>query len=609
MTAVKILIREDGLYVENAQADQNFLDELKESLDELGTSDFNESDFVEMLKDTESGLIRVSSILPPKHDEAINFKLSEKDSHKVIATIIPSGSENPLTKMDILMQLEYDNYSDVSPDVKSIEKALKRQKSETEDYSFCVGMRIIPDIEITLTPDSIEASIIVNVTDENQRLREEDIMMALKAAKVVQGIREEAIQEIIEAKNCAEPVIIASGIAPVDGEPGSVLFHFDTKNNNHAPQIDASGRADFHALGIFESMEKGSILCELISPVEGAPGCDVKGNEIKQNPGKEAIMPVGKNTMIDPKNPSKLIASIAGIPKYTGGQVSIEPILNIKGDIGFETGNIKFAGDVIINGKVNSGFEIIAKGDIYINDSCESVRLEAGGNIHINRGIRADQNAYLKAGGNVQALFLEGVTVEAGGDVVINEYAYHCNIKSRKSVRVLGKKGYIAGGSVSVEKHVLANRLGNISVPRTEIYVNALHDNAVELTEEQTSRIDELIEQLSEMQIEIDRLTLQCVEKPYEEFLNAKEKVELQKEEVIKSIREIDPEFEESVAASDQFIGILGTVYSNVHIHINQYKLSIKQEYEGVKFLIRRYKLVMEPFEESDLKNFDKWDL
>ena len=152
----------------------------------------------------------------------------------------------------------------------------------------------------------------------------------------------------------------------------------------------------------------------------------------------------------------------------------------------------------------------------------------------------------------------------------------------------------------------MANRLGNISVPRTEIYVNTLHDQAVELTEEQTSRIDELIEQLSEIQIEIDRLTQKCAEMPDENTPDAKEIVELQKKEIINSIREIDPEFEESVAASDQFIGILGIVYANVHIHINQYKLSIKQEYEGVKFLVRRYKLVMESFEESDLKNFDK---
>ncbi len=602
MTAVKILIREDGLYVENAQADQTFLDELKESLEELGTSDFNESDFVEMLKDTESGLIRVSSTLPQKHDEAINFKLSEKDSCKVIATIIPSGSENPLTKMDILMQLEYDNYPDVSPDIKAIEKAIRRQKSETEDYSFCVGMRILPDIEITLTPDSMEAGITVQITDENQRLREEDLMMALKKAGVAHGLDEEAIQKIIEANNCVEPVIIARGTETVDGEPGSVVYHFDVQQSKRGPQIDDKGRADFHSLDIFQSVEKGDTLCEVIPPTKGTPGINVKGKEIKPTPGKEASMPAGKNTIVDPKNPSKLLATISGTPICTGGQVSVEPILNIKGDAGLETGNINFAGDVTINGKVNNGFKVISKGDISINETCESVHLEAEGDIQLNRGVRTDQNATLKAGGNVHSQFLEGVTVEADGDVVITDYAYHCNIKSKKSVKVLGKKGYITGGSVTAEKIITANRLGNRSAPKTEIYVNPVIDKTDELTEEQISMMDELIEQLSEIQIEINQLT----QKSDESSKDAKEKVELQKEEIINSIREINPDFVESVVASDQYVCVVGTVYPNVFIHINRYKLHVQQEFEGVKFIVRNFKIVMEPFEASDLKNIEQ---
>jgi len=606
MAAVKILIREDGLYIENPQADQDFLDDLKESLDELGASDFNESDFTEMLKDTESGLFRVSSILPQKHDDSIIFKLSEKDSSKVIATIIPEGSENPLTKMDILMQLQYDNYSDGSPDMKAIEKAIRHQKNETKDYSFCVGTRTLPDIEITLTPDCMEASIMVNITDENQHLHEEDIMMALKKAGIVQGIRENIIPEIVKGSYGAEPIIIARGVTQIDGEPGTVIFHFDAQKSKHGPQIDDKGRADFHSLGIFESVEKGDTLCELIAPSEGAPGYNVKGKKIKQNHGKEAILPVGKNTIIDSKNPNNLIATISGIPQSIGGQVSIEPVLNIKGDVGLETGNINFAGDVTINGKVDSGFEIIAKGDIFINETCESAHLEAEGNIQINRGIRAEQNAYLKAGGNVHAQFMEGVTVEADGDVVITDYAYHCNIKSKKSVRALGKKGYITGGSVTAEKDVMANRLGNLSAPRTEVYINPLHDKTDKLTEEQTSMMDQLIKQLSEIEIEIDQLTQKCNEMHDENAQDSKGILELRKGEIINSIREIDPDFVESVVASDQYVCVVGTVYPNVFVHINRFKLAVKQEYKGVKFIVRDFKLVMEPLEASDLKNIEQ---
>jgi len=603
MSAVQILIKKDGLYVENPQADRKYIDDLKESLDELGVSDFNEPDFVEMLKDTESGFIRVSSKHAQEHNNAIQFKPSQEDSRKIVATIIPSGLSKPFSKLDILVQLEYDNFQDVTPDIRAIEDAIEQQGHETEIYTFIAGIRNLPYIEIFLSPDNMEANILVQFSHENQRVYEEDIMMTLKEAGVVQGIRKNIINEIVKANECPEPEVIARGIESIDGEPGSVMFHFDAQKKKRGPQIDTKGRADFHHLGIFESIEKGDILCELISPGRGIPGYDIKGNETEPNLGKEASLPSGKNTMIDPDNPNLLIATIAGIPKYLDGQVSVEPILNIEGDVGLETGDIDFVGAVRVNGMVNDGFKIVAKDDIYIHDTSESLYLETEGDIFINRGIRADKNAFLKAGGNVHALFLEGVTIEAGGEVVIMEYAYHCHIKSKNSVRVLGKKGYIAGGSVTVEKNIITKRLGSLSAPRTEIYVSPSSEEIVQLTENQINKMEKWINKLSEIQIEIDRLTEIYDEIADEKSLAAKEKAEWQKVEAVKIIRQIDPGFIDPALASEQYIGVLGVVHPNVHIQINQHKMTIKQEFDGVRFFARKHRVVMESFDNSHIKD------
>jgi uncharacterized protein (DUF342 family) len=603
MSAVRILIKKDGLYVENPQADRKYINDLKESLDELGVSDFNEPDFVKMLKDAESDLIRVSSKHAQDYKDAIHFKPSQEDSRKIVATIIPHSIIKPFSKLDILVQLEYDNFQDVTPDIRAIEDAIEQQGHETEIYTFIAGIRNLPYIEIFLSPDYMEANILVQFSHENQRVYEEDIMMTLKEAGVVHGIRKNVIREIVEANECPEPVIIARGIESIDGEPGSVMFHFDAQKKKQGPQIDTKGRADFHHLGIFESIEKGGILCELISPGRGMPGYDIKGKETEPNFGKKATLPSGKNTMIDPGNPNLLIATITGIPKCLDGQVSVEPILNIEGDVGLETGDIEFIGAVRVNGMVNDGFKIIAKDDIYIHDTCESLHLETDGDIFINRGIRADKDAFLKAGGNVHALFLEGVNIEAGGEVVIMEYAYHCHIKSKNSVRVLGKKGYIAGGSVTVEKNVLTKRLGSLSAPRTEIYISPSSEEIVQLTENQVNKMEKWIIKLSEIQIEIDRLTEICDEMPDDKSLEAKEKAEWQKVEAMKIIRQFDPGFIDPALASEQYIGVLGVVHPNVHIQINQYKMTIKQEFDGVRFFVRKHRVVMESFDNSNIKD------
>lgn len=603
MSAVKILIRKDGLYVENPQSDRKFIDELNDSLSELGVNDFNEPDFIEALKDTESDLIRVSNKHAFQHNDALQFQPSQEDSSKVVATIIPGSLNEPLSKLEILLQLEYDNYPDVSPDMKAIEGAIEQQENETEIFTFIVGTRKLPYIEIFLSSDNMEANILVQFTHDNQYVREEDIMIILKEAAIVQGIRKNIIREIVEANECPEPVVIAHGIESIDGEPGSIVFHFDAQKKKRGPQIDDKGRADFHHLGIFENVEEGDILCELISPGKGTPGYDVRGNETEPIPGKEAILPSGKNTIIDPDNPNNLIAAITGIPKIIDGKVIVEPILNIEGDVGLETGDIEFVGAVRVNGMVNDGFKVIAKGDIYIHDTCESLYLETESDIFINRGIRADKNAFLKAGGNVHALFLEGVTIEAGGEVAIMEYAYHCHIKSKNSVRVLGKKGYIAGGSVTVEKNIITKRLGSLSAPRTEIYVSPSSEEVVELDENQTNKIEKWISKLYEIQIEIDRLTAICDEIPDNKSLKAKEKAEWQKVEAIKIIRQIDPGFVDPNVASEQYIGVLGVVHPNVHIQINQHKITIKQEFDGVRFFVRKHTVAMESFDNSHIKD------
>lgn len=603
MSAVKILIRKDGLYVENPRADQDFIGELRESLNDLGVNDFNESDFVEMLKDTKSGLIRVSGKHAREYKDAIQFKPSQEDPHKVVATIIPRNLTKPFSKLDILLQLEFDDFNDVTPDLRAIEDAVEQQKYESEIYTFIAGIRRLPDIEIFFSPDYMEANILVQFSHDNQRVHEEDIMVVLKEAGVVQGIRRNIIREIVQENKCPEPVIVARGIESIDGEPGSVMFHFDAQKKKRGPVIDDKGRADFHNLGIFESIEEGGILCELIAPGKGTPGYDVKGNKTKPIPGKEAVLPSGKNTKIDPDNPNNLIATITGIPKSIGGKISVEPILNIKHDVGLETGDINFVGAVKVNGMVQDGFKIIAKGDIYIHDTCESLRLETEGDIFINRGIRADKNAFLKAGGNVHALFLEGVTIEAGGEVVIMEYAYHCHIKAKNSVRVLGKKGYIAGGSVTAENHIITKRLGSLSAPRTEIYINPSSEKIVELTENQTNKMEKWICKLFEIQIEINRLTEICDEIPDEKSLKAKEKAEWEKVEAITIIRQIDPGFIDPTLASEQYIGVLGIVHPNVHIQINQYNMTVKQEFDGVRFSVRKHRIIMESFDNSHIKN------
>ena len=123
------------------------------------------------------------------------------------------------------------------------------------------------------------------------------------------------------------------------------------------------------------------------------------------------------------------------------------------------------------------------------------------------------------------------------------------------------------------------------------------------MTEMQTRRMDKWLDKLFEIQSKINQVTELLNEKPNEKHLKTKKLLDWQKVEAIKRIRRIDPGFIEPGVSSEQYIGVLGTVHPNVHIQINRSKLTVKQEFESVRFFVRQNHIVMEKIQMSDFKD------
>ena len=638
MSAPKLLIKEDGLYVENPESEAEFIAELRNILNEIGVASFNETDYVKNSKTAEDNPVLLSKSLPTRLDAKIFFFLAIEDPTKVIATIIPPRSGKRLSKADVLLKLDELGYDGVSPDLSSIDKALDRQKTEELTYSFTVGSRILPEIEVEVESDNMEASIIIKPEKEKNHLFEEDIYFALKNSGVVRGHQKDIILDIIKKQECYELRVVARGASPVSGDDGEILYHFDAVNEIHGPQMDEKGKADHHNLGVYKDVEEGAILCEVSPPSKGLPGYDVLGGELPAEPGKVIDLPVGQNTKPKPNKSNVLIAAISGIPKLSSGKVIIDPVLNIQGDVGTSTGDVEFKGPINISGTIQDGFKVVAKGDVIINESCNSATIESEGDVILKYGIRSDEGAFIKAGGDVHAAFLEGVTVEAGGNVIIQDYIYHSHITAGKAVEVIGKKGYISGGKIVAHQPVLAKRLGSPAVPRTEIeLISSKHSNA-KLAEPDQIKLDKFIEDLNETISTIERVeeklegredtkgdeeVVETNEEENEEKssdeksendpgLKTKEesssgileKLNKDKKEILRNIRIIDPDYIEPGLVSSLFVAILGTVHSNVLVSIDGIKLKVNNEFIDVKFVRRQDKIAMEGIDSQDFENF-----
>ena len=560
MADVKLLVREDGIFVENPETSRDFIDELKKELDEIGAEGFDESEFLASIKGEEHGLVKIATTLAKNHDAEIFFNKSEENPDFIIATIVPpSGNGKQFNAEEIFHHLKDAGFTDVSVDEDKIHNAVERQSYDKESFTFVIGERTRPQINVVISKDQMSASVTIKKFMEGQKILPQDILQSLNDTGVTKGILEEAVNELAAKNVSVESVEVAKGKKPIDGKPGEIIYFFDARKENRGPQIDVEGNADFHRMNLFENVKKGMTLCKIVPPGKGNSGCTVTGEEIPSKPGKETTLPMGANTEVDPVDPTKLVASIDGYPRLMSGKITIDNVMNIKGDVGLSTGDIEFVGSVNISGGITDGFTVIAGGDILINGPCESCRIESGGDVIFHKGMRAGEPAIITARGNVNAAFMEGVTVRARGDVIIREYCYHCDIEAGNSVKVLGKTGFITGGKVIAGFSVIARRLGSQACPRTEIAVDPLEEWKDGKKPEVSDEINDPSE--SENSIPDESCT---------------------KDVQVETV---------------PFVGVINSVHPNVIVSVSRAKTIVKEELAEVKFIYKLGKVEMIPYE------------
>jgi len=209
-------------------------------------------------------------------------------------------------------------------------------------------------------------------------------------------------------------------------------------------------------------------LAERIPHTTGTPGTNLHGAPVRQKPGKPKPVPAGKNTSI--KDENFVISEIDGQIVDTGSKISVDPHLDIKGDVGMATGNIDFVGAVTVSGNVQEGFILKATGDIEINGMISGANV-IGRNIYVKGGVQGMNRGEIRAENDFQATFAENADIEAGGNVIISDVAMHSTIRAGHTLAVEGKRGLVNGGFLAAGEEIRANTIGNTMNVSTRLTV------------------------------------------------------------------------------------------------------------------------------------------
>lgn len=367
------------------------------------------------------------------------------------------------------------------------------RKPQTKTLYDKKGLRYA--LRLDLVDDGVELRGWIYPKAPNCGITPEAILDILNQNGIKKGIDYEGIKAACETANTGEDIVgvaFASGDPPTHGADG--YFKFLAKPTEKRKEFDSSEQenVDYHHLHLFDNVNAGQRIAEIIPCTKGVSGVSVIGDAIPANDGAPMAIDeitIGEN--VRGAENGGFEAKISGRVEYDAKTktISVTDQYVIDGDAGFNTGDIDFIGFVEIKRDVIKDFNIKAGKDIKIGGNVEACRLEAGGDIEIGGGVSGQEYGFIKCGGRLTARYLDGVGVECDGPIVVKNEIVKCHVKCGETIQVTS--GAIVGGECVAHKGVEAIEFGSESGAKTLLIAGPSFVMERDM-EEMNHRIEEL---------------------------------------------------------------------------------------------------------------------
>lgn len=438
----------------------------------------------------------------------------------------------------------------------------------------------LSNIKVRLSRDAMSAFVTIGEPADGRVPTKGDIMDALAQNNVAHGIIEAEVDEIASRGLPVEDRLIARGDQPEHGKDGYVEYLFSF-SKEIAPKVLPDGRVDYYDMNVVHPAMKGEALCRLHHPVPGVNGSNVLGLPIAARNGKHAKLPRGRNTRVNDEGDA-LIADIDGQIYQNGNNIDIVQEFEVKENVDFSIGNIRFPGSVNVKGNVQSGFIIQSGGDVTVHGRVENASITAVGNIILHGGMTGQGSGLLRAGGNVFAKYVENSRITASGNVTA-ECIMHSVVRSGESIELIGKKGLLVGGSAKAREQIKAVTIGSQFATNTEVEVGndpKLNDRLNDINAEAAAMETELAKTAQIVQM-FDNIIKSGGSLTAQKAL-VHEKAAKQKKELgakLAALKAEKREIETALVGNVKgFIRASNVIYSGVKVSIANFCMTLKED-------------------------------
>lgn len=446
-------------------------------------------------------------------------------------------------------------------------------------------------ISYSISDDKMRAY--VTVTKPNKGGREmdlQDVKEIMENCGITFGFQEENVTKCLEEGTFNIPILAAEGRPPVNGQNAKIEYLVNVNKKVIPKYIGEDQSIDYKDLSIVENVVEGQKLARKVPATDGEIGRTVLGVKIETKAGKDIDIKevLGDNVEMSDDG-EYILSTINGQVVLRGKSLNVEPIFEVSGDVGPETGNINFIGSVLVKGSVNDNYSIKAEGNIDVHGTVGKCDLEAKGDIMVKLGIQGNENSVVKAGGDVIAKFIQFSNVQAGNNVVVTEAILNSNIDSDNRIILIGKRASASGGRLRALREVNGKVLGSQAGIRTLIETGISPakrrtiddldkekeelDNSIEETErnikslEQAAKLKKLDDEKKEQ--------LQSYKEQLEQASSRREEVVLEREALTQTI-EVE-KVESTISAGKEML-------PGVQLTIGSAEFTIRQSYKSITF-------------------------
>jgi hypothetical protein len=319
--------------------------------------------------------------------------------------------------------------------------------------------------EISFAADGLRAFLEVSPPEgPGKAVTEREVLEHLAQLKVVFGLNAGKIHDLLVAHEAdRSPIakqLIATGVPAVSRTSGGISFlyappgDFDESLEDPCPRV---------------CVRKGQLIARLRPQTEAMAGRTVFGTPLEPVTDDSLPVEAGENIRLE-ADTGDLYSLIDGALQVKNRVIHVRDLFIVEHDVDSATGDILFAGAVLIMGSVRDGFAVKANGDVDVEGFVEGATvISQGGSVRVSGGIAGMGRCYVCAGKDVEAKYIENGTVWARETVRVGEAILKSNVSAGVGIEALAGKGVICGGRMKAGESVKARVFGSRAEVATEL--------------------------------------------------------------------------------------------------------------------------------------------